>query len=358
MSKIMAELKGHIGVSVLSIDFKAKFEKEEGSSESMYKIHIEAKSIGANFQPPANPSLDDVCKTINDFKIEVANQQKRVVEAFNAGRSLHAMQQCSPVAMTIDSLSKYAPTINEFEAAKLDHCMEQLSKTFYGAITWRAKVTAIQESVQRQFDESPKDRVQIYGPYSRACETLKRQLDQKIDECIQYRRKPFQQLVGIGCSPVRVPDGFPDGDVSEMNRAHGLCGEGYLPTNEGEFEGFIIDDQRGVQGKAFGNGKLTGQGKVYQGHWKYGKMHGKGKLKETNSTYNGQFQDGKKHGEGFCQYSNGDVYKGQWKDDKKDGKGKVTSEDGSSYEGIWTKDVYEKAVADLEDLPGFAELFK
>ena len=118
----------------------------------------------------------------------------------------------------------------------------------------------------------------------------------------------------------------------EGNWVHGhWTGRGRLSNGDGShYEGFFQDDLKHGEGTM-----VWGDGRIFDGVYKYGQMSW-GKMQFTDGgVYCGNFVDGRQHGKGKMVFPDGSKYEGDFVSGNFHGQGKMVWTDGGYYEGEW-----------------------
>jgi len=224
LQEIEAELKGKIGVGKLSVGFAAKFEKKSGSTQSELQMSIVAQASGVDFPTPSNPSFEDVNKLIDDFNEKYAELLDIAKEGETVDTESNVLKQLSPVGFTLSSIADHVGKADKLEAALLDSRREDLQKVFYEALVWKETLKRASDEVEAVYAPDPRIREELFEPYEQEVNARLNNLDDKLDECLFYRRLTIQQLVGS--SPVEVPELYPQGFDEDL--LQGLRGEAFI----------------------------------------------------------------------------------------------------------------------------------
>lgn len=229
LQEIEAELRGKIGVGPLSVSFEAKFSQTTGSAQSAYTMTIEASATGVDFSVPPNPTFNQTNDLINDFNAKYDELRTAVSDGETVDLEKNVLNQLSPVGFTLSSIADYTTALNELEVAALDSKMQDLRSVFYSALFTKAQLIVAAET-QAAIYSDPRERDEIFDPYSQIKDIVVTNLDAKIDECLVFRRQPFERIVGRdGTDVAVVPEIYPK---TEQDNAmlEGLKGDAYLAS--------------------------------------------------------------------------------------------------------------------------------
>mmetsp|Transcript_1058 Transcript_1058/g.2223 ORF Transcript_1058/g.2223 Transcript_1058/m.2223 type:complete len:898 (-) Transcript_1058:62-2755(-) len=233
LMELAAELKGRIGFGPLSVEFQALFELEEGSTSSRYSLSIEAMASGINFSVPSNPSFDATNQLIKDFN----NAYDKMLEKVGQGESVaesHVASQFSPVAFALSPIDEYLGSkLDLAESARFDDKMKSLSTSYYHALFVKSQLSKIAEDQKELYGRDPKTRVEVFGPYKDMVIAVQEELDLKIDECLEFRKKSMREIVGTSA---KVPSRYANEDVLA-----GLNGAAYIPSPV-SIQGALFDE--------------------------------------------------------------------------------------------------------------------
>lgn len=237
LQEIEAELKGRIGVGELSLDFEAKFERQEGEERAELEMSIVAFGSGVNFSVKSNPSFKEVNDIIDNFNAEYEELIDELRERENIDEEENVLRQLSPIGFTLGSIADHERKLSRSTVAVLDRRMGELQETLYDTLFWISKLEKSLEAAYAKYAMTPRSRLQNYVPFEREVLGYIRALDGKLNECLAYRRLPLELLVGDSAED--VPEAFQD------DALYGLVGEGFIPsplTIEGEaFEGIYYE---------------------------------------------------------------------------------------------------------------------
>jgi len=224
--EIEAELKGKIGFGPLSVSFQANFQKREGYSQSRYDMEIEARASGIAFGVPSNPSFDQINELIDNFNAKY----EEMLDEVGAGETVdvsNVANQFSPVAFALSPIAEYLPSkLSVEESARLDDKMEALRDVFYHALFVKSQLNKIRNEQELLYGNDPRVSVSIFQPYDDVVNDVIGELENKIDECLDYRKKPLREIL---TTSARVPNKYAS-TVAEVNVLKGLIGEAYLPS--------------------------------------------------------------------------------------------------------------------------------
>eukprot|EP00581_Thalassiosira_minuscula_P007537 CAMPEP_0183702230 /NCGR_PEP_ID=MMETSP0737-20130205/397_1 /TAXON_ID=385413 /ORGANISM="Thalassiosira miniscula, Strain CCMP1093" /LENGTH=1178 /DNA_ID=CAMNT_0025928805 /DNA_START=113 /DNA_END=3649 /DNA_ORIENTATION=- len=224
--EIEAELKGKIGFGPLSVSFQANFQQQEGSSQSRYTMKIEAQASGIAFAVPSNPSFDQVNELIDEFNNKYEEMLNQVGEGQTVDVS-NVANQFSPVAFALSPIAEYLPSkLSVEESARFDDKMEALRDVFFGALFIKSQVTKSRDEQELLYGNDPRVSRDIFQPYDDVVNSVKGGLNNKIDECLDYRKKSMREILETSSA---VPIEYANTAV-EVNVLNGLIGEAYIPS--------------------------------------------------------------------------------------------------------------------------------
>ena len=229
LREIEAELEGKIGVGPLSVGFSARFSQTEGSAESVGSISIQAQASGVNFNTPPNPTFNETNQLIRDFN----NRYSELIDQLGEGDTIdeedNVLNELSPVGFTVSSIADYTDKLDALDLAVLDSKMEDLRDVFFSALFWKSRLQAARD-IQEEIFSDPRDREEIFQPYSNSVDLVLSRLDDKVDECLSFRRLPIGDLLGWnGKEPTPVPVAYPDTDF-DRDITRGLVGDLYIAS--------------------------------------------------------------------------------------------------------------------------------
>ena len=232
MDEIEAELKGKIGIGVLSIEFDAKFNKGNSSEEAQYNMSIKAEATGVLVTIPANPTFKQVTEIIQDFNVAY----RKKFDNFSVEKDNPLLKNIEPVGFMLSNIADRIPTLDPMQVARLEDKMEDLEKVFRKTVLWKAKLNAIDSDLKERYERDHKQRVEMYNPYINIQRDAMAILEDKMDECITYRAKDLEKLIAQ-----EVPTAYPSTGSPEEDVYRGLCGEYFFPSPV-KIEGNSLDD--------------------------------------------------------------------------------------------------------------------
>jgi hypothetical protein len=232
MNEIEAELKGKIGIGVLSIEFDAKFNKGTHGEEAQYNMSIKAEATGVLVTIPANPTFTQVTEIIQDFN----DAYRKKFDNFSVEKDNPLLKDIEPVGFMLSGTADKIPTLDPMQVARLEDKMEDLEKVFRKTVLWKAKLNAIDSDLKERYERNHRLRTEMYNPYIKIQRDAMADLEDKMDECIAYRAKDLEKLIAQ-----EVPTAYPSTGSPEEDVYRGLCGEYYFPSPV-KIEGKSLDD--------------------------------------------------------------------------------------------------------------------
>lgn len=221
--EIEAELRGSIGNGVLSIEFEAKFERQDGQERAEYQMEIEVKASGVNLDVPSNPSFRDVTHIIDDFN----ERYQALIDIIASSDDIEnepVAQQMTPVGLALDNISSYLPQLDTLRAAYLMSAMSMLKITLQDTLFKQAQLSREESTINRRAASSPSMGFYIVfyiNPWVAARDLAWAELQVKLDECLDFRGKSVDEIFdGKLQAPGRV-------DQATRSVLSGLLGEGF-----------------------------------------------------------------------------------------------------------------------------------
>ena len=232
MNEIEAELKGKVGIGVLSIEFAGKFNKGKHGEEAQYNMSIIAEATGVLVTIPPNPTFEQVTKIIEDFN----DAYHEKFNNFSVENGNPLLKDIEPVGFMLSGTADRIPTLNRMQVARLEDKMKDLEKVLRKTVLWKAKLNAIDSDLIERYKRDPKGQSEMYNPYIKIQRDAMAILEDKMDECIAYRAKDLEKLI-----EEEVPKAYPTAGSPDEDVYRGLCGEYYFPTPV-KIEGKSLDD--------------------------------------------------------------------------------------------------------------------
>ena len=228
---IGAELSGDITYGLLRLEFSAKFGMNNTETNSARSMEITVKASGVTLSTPPNPSFDQTEEIIKEFNTKYENLVDEVKDKTNLEDMTNVLQGIGPVAFSIASTADYIPNLNALETMVLDDRMSRLSDIFYSTFVLRDGLVSTRRAQEAIYNKNPKELVETFQPYDIAVTQLIDSLqDQKVEECLNYRRLPFSRIVGRdGNEPAPLPEEFPK-SKEEHDIVNGLSGKMYISS--------------------------------------------------------------------------------------------------------------------------------
>ena len=125
----------------------------------------------------------------------------------------------------MESISDHVPSLDALEVAALDRRMDKLKETFLEAQLWRGRLEKSRSEVEALYGSDSRSRVEIFNPFHDEVQLYLDALALKVDECLNYRRRPFEAL--LADTNADVPRKFVSS--ANANALNGLVGDAYLP---------------------------------------------------------------------------------------------------------------------------------
>ena len=223
---IEAAIAAKIRVGPLTGELAGNVTIQQGEQSSEYQVTVKAVAVGVSAIPPPNPSFDDINEFIEEFNAKYDALVDELKEKPIVDLEENVLKQLSPIAITLESISDKVPTLDALEVAALDSRMNALQDTFLEALFWSGRIEKSLNEVQNLYGRNAESRTNIFAPFRDEVQLYSDALDLKIDECLNYRRRPFEAL--LADTNADVPRPFLS-SASE-NALYGLVGEAYLPT--------------------------------------------------------------------------------------------------------------------------------
>eukprot|EP00579_Thalassiosira_antarctica_P021410 CAMPEP_0201958372 /NCGR_PEP_ID=MMETSP0904-20121228/5553_1 /ASSEMBLY_ACC=CAM_ASM_000553 /TAXON_ID=420261 /ORGANISM="Thalassiosira antarctica, Strain CCMP982" /LENGTH=269 /DNA_ID=CAMNT_0048503703 /DNA_START=38 /DNA_END=847 /DNA_ORIENTATION=- len=189
-------------------------------------MQIETRASGIAFDVPSNPTFEQVNSLIDDFNAKYDEMLYDV----GAGETVdvsNVAKQFSPVAFALSPIAEYLRgMLSMDESVRLDDKMESLRDVFYHALFVKSQINKIRGEQEIRYGTDPRVRIEIFQPYDDVVNEVMGELESKIDECLDYRKKPVREILG---TVAKVPNKYAS-TVAEVNVLEGLIGEAYLPS--------------------------------------------------------------------------------------------------------------------------------
>jgi len=258
---IAAEAGLDIDKGGFKLETKADFKLFQNRTKSSLQLRIETDSIGGNHKCPSTPSFTDVIfDCIDDFNESFTALMEEMQKKGNIDLD-DVNNNFVPVAFVIGDIDEHInQRFKKEELEILSDMMSNLGRMFYETIGLKAQLESKVDLQKRLFDSSAHYLSTIIEPYEDETNRMLKKIDNKLQEFLDFRRKPFHDIVRSGST---LPTKFPE-DEKDEDIINGLLGKIYLPgpVTIGKtsfanfyFEGFAILSTNGSM-KPWMSGKL------------------------------------------------------------------------------------------------------
>jgi len=247
--EISAQLGGKIGVGALAVSFQGKFDSTKTAKKDLYNLSIKVRIIGSTVPVPPGNSFEQV----NKFITEVNEDYQRILDLIrkNGIDGNEVVDQLTAISFTLGDTSKHIPTLDVNEAATLSAKIKDLSKTWQDVLFTQARLSQEDTRLDQKFP-SGRDRNNIYFKWVQGKESVERNLNDKLQECITFRSNNVRDTIA---KP--VPTSISQRDVEIID---GLIGKGYIeaPVTLDEvvfpgmyWEGYVLSNNAFYLGNVF-----------------------------------------------------------------------------------------------------------
>jgi len=217
ISKFEAKFEACITFICINVEFN----KAEESSSEDYTQSLSAQLTGMDFPIPTNPTFSEVEKFIEDFQSEFQNYGNKSIEAIN--NETNVLKKLSPIGIVLGRISDESSISDEIDESfrDLDINIKNSTKVLTSALLLKEKLIATRDR-QKILYLDPRDKRLLFIPYNDAVESVLKDINAKIKECLEYQRLPLEENLGRD---------FPEEYNRNETVLEGLLGEIYLPEN-------------------------------------------------------------------------------------------------------------------------------
>jgi hypothetical protein len=137
----------------------------------------------------------------------------------------------------LSNIADYTTKLSPLETADLDRKLVELKKVFFDALYLRSQLSGMLEIQESKYPD-PRENHEIFIPYKIVVNSVLATLEEKIQECLIFRRQPIAHIVGRdGVEQATLPKPFPYTEW-EMKVVDGILGKIYLesPTTLGSVD--------------------------------------------------------------------------------------------------------------------------
>lgn len=227
---VEGELGVRIGVCPFCLKFNIANFRQTNADAASFEVHIntEMRVIGIDLIPPQNPSYEQTLKFIDDFntKYDELYDIRKNWSHFEEDTNL--LNHFSPVAFNLGSITDYDTKLDASDIATFERNMREVKSIISVSLYWKAQLLAMIDTQENIYMDAM-EKNEIFMPYKRAADNVISRLDDKVKECLRYRRLPFSTLVGRSESGLVMPEEYPNmpRDVAEID---GLLGKAYIAS--------------------------------------------------------------------------------------------------------------------------------
>jgi len=218
---ITAYLYGRINAKKISIEVEANFTLIDEDFNKKYDLEISSQALGISVDNSnANPSFDEVVEMIDDFNQKYTEQ----FENFDISDT-PLLETIQPVGFMLSNTADRVEALNEFQQVVLKARMDEVAEVFYKARYWQAKLETMRKELENPYKIEEKYRTEVYNPYIIQWRNVMDKLDQKIDECLEFRSLPIAEIIN---GTTVVPEFYPD--AADDDLVLGLIGKYYIKS--------------------------------------------------------------------------------------------------------------------------------
>jgi len=260
ITEINAEITGKIGVEALSLEMTAKLKIQSGESKAKLKMDIVGQVSGMALTFPTSTGAkgfieaNDVIEEYNAQKKELAEAVKDITDKEGL-EHIGLGKRFTPVAIELDSIDNFIkiPNMDMNAANFINEQTVRAGSIIQESNLLKALLEEERDALDKKYFQG-RNRTRYYLPYRDAADTSSVRINEKMDECFNYLRKPVGEIV---CGNLRAPSKL---EYEYQDAVTGLLGNGYVEkpwkSESMFFEGYTLKQPNDQKKKPFYRGSL------------------------------------------------------------------------------------------------------